>query len=67
MGFNDKEITHWSRGEYKGATNTVDDFDMITKYLPVIAEEHGETAADAMSIRSGVGRRLLAESSISMS
>lgn len=41
-------VTQWSRGEYAGASNTEDDFDIVTQNGgPVAGDDHGGTAATA--------------------
>ncbi len=42
-----KEIVQWSKGEYTDANNTQDDLAVIATYLPVVADEFGDTIAAA--------------------
>jgi hypothetical protein len=46
-------VTQWSRGEYAGATNHEDDLAIIGSRLPVIDDDHGDTAATATALRVG--------------
>lgn len=43
-----KELTQWSKGEYAYATQTQDDLTVIqSRGAPLMADDHGNTAADA--------------------
>ena len=45
-----KEIVQWSKGEYTDANNTQDDLAVIATFLPVIADEFGDTWAAATPV-----------------
>lgn len=38
------------RGEYAGATNTEDDFAVMSSYLPLISQEQGSTISTATAL-----------------
>ncbi|MDR3344960.1 MAG: hypothetical protein LBT21_05155, partial [Oscillospiraceae bacterium] len=40
-------LVQWSRGEYEGATNTEDDLQIISTYIPYRADDHGNTPQTA--------------------
>jgi len=42
-----KDIVQWSKGDYTGANNTQDDLAVIATYIPVIADEFGDSIAAA--------------------
>lgn len=43
-------LSQWSKGEYKGATNTTDDIAIISSHLPFVADDVGNTLATAQPI-----------------
>jgi hypothetical protein len=45
-----KDIVQWSKGEYTGANNTQDDITVIGTYIPVVADEFGDTVAAATAV-----------------
>ena len=45
-----KDIVQWSKGEYTGANNTQDDLTVIGTYIPVVADEFGDTVAAATAV-----------------
>jgi PKD repeat protein len=47
------EIVQWSKGEYAGANNTEDDIAIIATYIPLVSDEHGDTADTATPIALG--------------
>ncbi|MFC4784971.1 hypothetical protein ACT8ZV_10865 [Nocardioides sp. MAHUQ-72] len=46
-------VTQWSLGECPGATNHQDDLAVIATGAPVRADDHGDTAATATTLRPG--------------
>lgn len=47
------DLVQWSAGEYAGANNTEDDIAIISTYIPVVGDDHADTAAGATSL--GIG------------
>jgi hypothetical protein len=48
------KLTHWSKGEYRGATNTQDDLAIIqASGLNVLADDHGNTISNATPTTPG--------------
>lgn len=45
-----KDIVQWSKGEYTDANNTQDDLAVIATYIPVAADEFGDTTATATPV-----------------
>ena len=45
-----KEVVQWSKGEYTGANNTQDDLTVIGTYIPVVADEFGDSVATATAV-----------------
>ena len=46
-----KPLTQWSRGEYAGANNPEDDFVVMGSHgAPLLADDHGDTPADATTL-----------------
>jgi len=45
-----KEVVQWSKGEYTGANNTQDDLTVIGTYIPVVADEFGDSVAAATAV-----------------
>jgi PKD repeat protein len=46
VGYN-RSVTQWSRGEYPGANNTEDDLAIMRGFVPLIADDYGNTTAAA--------------------
>ncbi|HEX9927083.1 MAG TPA: PKD domain-containing protein [Pyrinomonadaceae bacterium] len=42
-----KSVTHWSKGEYPGATTQEDDLVIMQRYAPLIADDYGNTTSAA--------------------
>ncbi|MDP3894550.1 hypothetical protein, partial [Nocardioides sp.] len=54
MGYGYGAITHWSKGEYAGATNTQDDLAVMhASGIPRRADDHGDTPTTATPLGSG--------------
>ncbi len=49
-----RPLTQWSKGEYTGATNRQDDLAIIALHAPVLADDHGGSAATATPLSPGV-------------
>lgn len=45
-----KDIVQWSKGEYTDANNTQDDLAVIATFIPVAADEFGDTTATATPV-----------------
>jgi hypothetical protein len=45
-----KSVTQFSRGEYSGANNTQDDFNVITGFAPLATDDHGNTLGTASTL-----------------
>jgi hypothetical protein len=63
MGSGDKGLTHWSKGEYKNASNKEDDLAIITtkngfRYRP---DDHGNTVATATAMVAGTSATMMAK------
>ncbi|KAA1425869.1 putative Ig domain-containing protein [Nocardioides antri] len=50
-------VTHWSSGEYPGATNREDDVDKIARYAPRIPDDHGNNVATVTPLAPGAPLR----------
>lgn len=48
-GYN-QPVTQWSKGEYTGATNTEDDLAIIASKVPLLEDDHGDTADAATTL-----------------
>ena len=46
VGYN-KSVSQWSKGEYPGANNNEDDLAIMQQYIPLIADDYGNTTATA--------------------
>ncbi|HEY0657733.1 MAG TPA: PKD domain-containing protein, partial [Pyrinomonadaceae bacterium] len=53
VGYN-KSVSQWSKGEYPGANNNEDDLAIMQEYIPLIADDYGNTTA-AANVLSGAG------------
>lgn len=42
-----KSVSHWSKGEYPGATTQEDDLAIMQRYVPLIADDYGNTTGAA--------------------
>ncbi|HEX8265904.1 MAG TPA: PKD domain-containing protein [Pyrinomonadaceae bacterium] len=42
-----KSVSHWSKGEYPGATTQEDDLVIMQRYAPLIADDYGNTTSAA--------------------
>jgi hypothetical protein len=49
----DAGVVQWSKGEYAGANNTEDDLAIIASYIPVVTDDHGDTALSATTVEFG--------------
>jgi hypothetical protein len=61
-GYN-KELTQWSKGEYLGANNKVDEFSVMQKHgLNLIPDDHGNSSATATKLVGNIvnGKTLFA-------
>jgi hypothetical protein len=45
-----RNVTQWSQGEYSGANNLQDDLAIIAEDLTYLADDHGDTAAEATAL-----------------
>lgn len=45
-----EDIVQWSKGEYTDANNTQDDLAVIATYIPVVADEFGDSVAAATAV-----------------
>ena len=43
----DRAVSQFSNGDYTGATNTENDFDMIGQYLKLVGDDHGNSISNA--------------------
>jgi hypothetical protein len=46
-------ITQFSKGEYPGATNSQDDFAVMSRYLTPLPDDHGDSFSEATLMRNG--------------
>ncbi|MFM9147797.1 MAG: zinc-dependent metalloprotease family protein, partial [Verrucomicrobiota bacterium] len=42
-----KDVVQWSKGEYANASQTQDDYAVISGFIPFVADDHGNTLATA--------------------
>jgi hypothetical protein len=52
VGYN-AELVQWSKGEYAGASNLEDDIEIISSYIPVVADDHADSWSAATPHRVG--------------
>lgn len=49
-----KNVTQFSKGEYTGATQTQDDLAVMTKYITIRPDDHGNTRRNATALNGTV-------------
>lgn len=58
----EQPVSQWSKGEYPDATNSEDDIAIITRKLPLRADDHGGTTETATPIVAGATAKGIIES-----
>jgi len=49
-----KDVVQWSKGEYANASQTQDDYAVISGFIPFVADDHGNTLATASVLPDNV-------------